>query len=50
MKGGVMGGTCGTYGGEKQLRQEFCGETWRREYLEDLVVDGRIILKCIFKQ
>ena len=38
-------------GGEVKLTQEFCGGKLKnREYLQDLVVDGRIILKRIFKQ
>ena len=38
-----MGGSCGTYGGE--VRTGFRWENLReRDYLEDLGVDGRIIV------
>jgi hypothetical protein len=46
-----MGEACGMYG-----RQEGCiqgvwwGDLRERDYLEDLDVDGRIILKWIFKK
>jgi hypothetical protein len=41
-----MGRACGTYEG-----QEKCGgDLMKRDHLEDLGVDERIILKCIFKQ
>jgi len=45
-----MGGTCSTYGGRGEAYTGF----WRvglreRDHLEDTVVDGRIILRWIFR-
>ena len=40
-----MGGTCGTYWGEREYVQGLRGETEERSYLEDVDVDWRIILK-----
>jgi hypothetical protein len=46
-----MGGGCGMYGGEQRCARRFGGETLReRIHMEDLDVDGRIILKLIFKK
>jgi hypothetical protein len=46
-----MGRTCGTYGEEEKCIQGFSGETLREgDHLEDLAVDGRIILNCIFER
>jgi len=44
-----MGGACGTYGGE------LCAGFWRgrlrkRDHLEDPGVDGRVILRWIFRK
>jgi hypothetical protein len=44
-------GACGTYGGEDRWIQQFGGGNLReRDHLEDLGIDGRIILKCIHKE
>jgi hypothetical protein len=46
-----MGKACGTYGRGDRCVQGFGGGDLRkRDYLENLGVDGRIILKCIFKK
>jgi len=46
-----MGGACGMYEEKDRCIQGFGGETLRaRIHLEDLGVDGRIILKLIFKK
>jgi len=42
-----MGGACSTYGGKKRSVQGFGGE---RDYLENPGVDGRIILRWIFRK
>ena len=36
------------YGTQERYIQGFCGEILGKEHLEDLGVDGRIILKFIF--
>jgi len=41
-----MGGTCGTCGEKKNLMENFgWGNLKERRHVEDLGVDGRIILK-----
>ena len=44
-----MGGICSTYGGEV-----YAGFWWgnlsKRDHLEDPGVDGRVILRCIFRK
>jgi hypothetical protein len=42
-----MGGTCSTYWGEQRCVLVFGGEV---DYLENPGVDGRIILRWIFKK
>jgi len=41
----MIGGSCGTYGGMRGLQRVWRGYRMERDYLEDLSVDGRIILK-----
>jgi hypothetical protein len=41
-----MGGACSTYGGEKR----WWGEPRERDHLEDPGVDGRAILRWIFRK
>jgi hypothetical protein len=43
-------GGCGTYGEEEKCIQSFGGETKEIGHLEDLDVDGRIILKQVLKK
>ena len=45
-----MGGACGTYGGEEMYTGFWWGDLRERDQLEDLDVDGRIILKLIFRK
>ena len=46
-----MGGTRSTYGGEEKCVQGFGGGNLRkRDHLDDPGVDGRIILKWIFRK
>jgi hypothetical protein len=45
-----MGSTCGTYVKRERCTQGSGGETCGKHLLEDLGVDGIIILKCIFKK
>ena len=46
-----MDGACGKY---KKEEKKYTGFWWQnvkeRDYLEDLVVDGRLIVKLIFKK
>jgi hypothetical protein len=45
-----MGGACGTFGDRRDAYRVLVGRTDERDQLEDLGVDGRIILKWIFKK
>ena len=43
-----LGGSCGTYGRRRGSYSVLVGEVRKRSHLEDVGVDGRIILKWIF--
>jgi len=45
-----MGGACSTYGGEKSLYRVLVGKLRERDNLEDPGLDGRIILRWIFRK
>jgi len=47
MKENETGGARGTYGGAEKCRQSFGGKPQEKNHLEEIVVDRRIILKCI---
>lgn len=40
-----MDRVCGTYGGQEKCIQGLCGKPERKKLLEDLGVEGRILLK-----
>ena len=46
-----MGGACGTYGVRERCVQGFGGGDLReRDHLEDIGLDGSLLLKWIFKK
>ena len=46
-----MGGACSAYGGEERLIQGFGGGNLKeRDHLGDPGIDGRIILRWIFRR
>jgi len=46
-----MGGACSTYGKRSGIYRVLeGGHLWERRHLEDPVVDGRIILRWIFRK
>jgi hypothetical protein len=45
-----MGGACSMYGGEEMCKQHFGEKNLKEKNLEDLSVNGRILLKRIFQQ
>ena len=49
MKSRIMGWACSTYGENRVAYRVFLGRTKGKYHLEDSGVDGRIILKWIFK-
>jgi hypothetical protein len=44
-----MDGACITYGEKRGVSRIFVGKPEGKNHLEDLGVDGILILKCIFK-
>jgi len=44
-----MGGACGMYGGQEKCIQGLVRDGRERDHLVDTGVDGRLILKCVFK-
>ena len=45
-----MGGTCCTYWGDERRIQSLVGKPEGKNHLEDPGVDGRIILRLIFRK
>jgi hypothetical protein len=46
----VMGPTCGTYGERRDVYRVLVGKPEGKRHVEDQGVDGRIILKSIFRK
>jgi hypothetical protein len=42
-----MGGTCSTYGRQERCTQALMGRSEGIDHLENLGLDGRILLKCM---
>ena len=45
-----MGGACGTCGKRDRCVRGYGGPKEKKHHLEDLVIEGRIILKCVLKK
>jgi len=45
-----MGGACSTYGEERFIQGFFVGKPEGKRHLEDLGIDGKIILNLILKE
>jgi len=45
-----MGGACSTYGEKRGVYRVLVGKPKENNHLEDLSVDGRIILRWIFRK
>jgi hypothetical protein len=50
IKKNEMDGACGTYGRQVKCIQDVGGDTWQKDDMEDLGVDGRTILKRAFRK
>jgi len=50
IKKNEMGGTCSTYGKGELLTKFWWGNLMERDHLENMGVDGSIILKWIFRK
>jgi hypothetical protein len=50
IKNNEMSAACGTYGERRSAHGIWWGDLRERGHLENLGVDGRIILKLIFKK
>jgi hypothetical protein len=50
IKEGKMGAACRTHGGENKYIQSLVGESWKKEHLGDLGVEGKVILKLNLKE
>jgi len=46
-----MGRVCSTYGGDEKVYTGFCwGNLREKDHLEDPGIDGRVLLRCIFRK